>query len=81
MRLGVHVSISGSIDMAVDRAIERNCYTFQLFTRNPRGWKFKDLEQENVDKFLSEIIYGGQNERDVLAGYENFILSCAQRNK
>ena len=36
---------------------------------------------ENADKFLSEIIYGGQHERDVLAGYENFILSCAQRNK
>jgi 3-deoxy-D-manno-octulosonic-acid transferase len=36
---------------------------------------------KNADKFLSEIIYGGQRERDVLAGYENFILSCAQRNK
>jgi deoxyribonuclease-4 len=55
MRLGVHVSISGSIDMAVDRAIERNCNTFQIFTRNPRGWTFKDLEQENVDKFLLKL--------------------------
>jgi len=36
---------------------------------------------KNADKFLSEIIYGGQHERDVLAGYENLILSCAQRNK
>jgi hypothetical protein len=36
---------------------------------------------KNADKFLSEIIYGGQHERDVLAGYEDFILSCAQRNK
>ena len=36
---------------------------------------------KNADKFLSEIIYGGQHVRDVLAGYENFILSCAQRNK
>ncbi len=55
MRIGVHVSIAGSIDMAVDRAVERNCNTFQLFTRNPRGWKFKDLEQENVDKFLVKL--------------------------
>jgi deoxyribonuclease-4 len=55
MRLGVHVSISGSIDMAVDRAIERNCNTFQVFTRNPRGWKFNDLENDKVDKFLLKI--------------------------
>jgi len=55
MRLGVHVSISGSLDMAVDRAIERNCNTFQLFTRNPRGWKFKDLEKDKVEKFLLKV--------------------------
>lgn len=55
MRLGVHVSISGSIDIAIDRAIERNCNTFQLFTRNPRSWKFKDLEQYKVEKFLSKL--------------------------
>ncbi len=55
MRIGVHVSISGSLDMAVDRAIERNCNTFQLFTRNPRGWKFKDLEQDSVENFLLKV--------------------------
>jgi hypothetical protein len=30
---------------------------------------------ENVKRFLSEIIYGGRNERDVLGDYENFILN------
>jgi hypothetical protein len=32
---------------------------------------------ENIDRFLSEIIYGGQRERDVLGDYENFIVSKA----
>ena len=31
---------------------------------------------ENVNKFLSEIIYGGQSGRDVLSGYEQFIVNC-----
>jgi hypothetical protein len=32
---------------------------------------------ENVHRFLSEIIYGGQNGGDVLTGYEQFIANCA----
>jgi hypothetical protein len=32
---------------------------------------------ESVNRFLSEIVYGGQNERDVLKDYENFIVNCA----
>jgi deoxyribonuclease-4 len=45
------VSISGSIDLAVDRALEMGCTTFQIFTRNPRGWAFKPLEDEQAELF------------------------------
>lgn len=55
MKAGVHVSISGSIDLAVDRALERKCDTFQIFTRNPRGWKFKDLSKEDVQNFRKKL--------------------------
>lgn len=33
---------------------------------------------ENVHRWLSEIIYGGRGERDVLKDYEQFIIECAQ---
>jgi deoxyribonuclease-4 len=49
--LGFHVSISGSIDLAVDRSLEMGCTTFQIFTRNPRGWAFKPLEDEQARLF------------------------------
>jgi hypothetical protein len=32
---------------------------------------------ENIDRFLSEIIYGGRGERDVLVDYESFIVNSA----
>ena len=32
---------------------------------------------ENVNRFLSEIIYGGQHGGEVLTGYEQFIVDCA----
>ncbi|MFH0848539.1 MAG: deoxyribonuclease IV [archaeon] len=60
-RIGLHVSIAGTIDQAVDRAVARGCNTFQIFTRNPRGWKFKALENEAIaafkDKVAKEDIY------------------------
>jgi deoxyribonuclease-4 len=46
VKFGFHVSISDSIDMAVDRAQELGCDSFQIFTRNPRSWATKVLGQE-----------------------------------
>ncbi|NIN51741.1 MAG: deoxyribonuclease IV [Nitrososphaeria archaeon] len=54
MKLGVHVSIAGSVDRAFDRAEERGCDTFQIFTRNPRGWKSKDLIDKEVESFRAK---------------------------
>lgn len=51
MLLGFHVSISGSIDMAIDRAIDLKCNSFQIFTRNPRGWQSIEIKEENIDLF------------------------------
>lgn len=49
--LGAHVSISGSIDQAVDRAKELGCTTFQIFTRNPRSWRSSPLKEEEAHAF------------------------------
>ncbi|MFQ6124617.1 MAG: deoxyribonuclease IV [Candidatus Heimdallarchaeota archaeon] len=54
LRIGVHVSITGSIDKAVERAVERGCNTFQIFTRSPRGWKFTAIPEENVSLFIEK---------------------------
>ena len=55
MKVGLHVSIAGSIDNAVDNAKESNCDAFQIFTRNPRGWKFRDLDPEEVKSFKEKL--------------------------
>ena len=48
MQIGAHVSISGSLDIAIDNAVERECNAFQIFTRNPRSWFAKDLDPVEV---------------------------------
>ena len=50
-KLGMHVLISRTIDQAPDRVLELGCDTFQMFTRNPRGWKFSKLREEEVKEF------------------------------
>lgn len=55
IKLGMHVSITGTIDQAVDRARELELQTFQMFTRNPRGWKFKKLDKDEVKEFRRKV--------------------------
>ncbi len=55
MRIGFHVSIGGSIDKAVSRAVERGYTTFQIFTSNPRQWKPKELTSEETKAFVEKV--------------------------
>jgi deoxyribonuclease IV len=59
MLLGAHVSISGAIHMSVDRAVELGCTTFQIFTRNPRGWTYTKLKKAEVDEFRRKFEAAG----------------------
>ena len=47
----MHVSISGKLYEAVDRAVSLGCDTFQIFSRNPRGWAIKELIPSEVEEF------------------------------
>jgi len=56
MRVGLHVSIAGSIDRAVDNAVVMGCSAFQIFTRNPRGWAAKPLSKDDVTSFKEKLV-------------------------
>jgi deoxyribonuclease-4 len=59
VKVGVHVSIAGSVDMSVGRAVERGCDVFQIFSRNPRGWAFKGLTPEEQRSFRENVERSG----------------------
>ncbi len=61
MRIGVHVSIAGTIDKAVDRAIEKGCDTFQMFSRNPRGWHYRELNAREIELFINKLDRSGMS--------------------
>ncbi len=59
VRVGVHVSIAGSIAKAVERARGIGCDTFQIFSRNPRGWTAKPLASADADAFRAALAASG----------------------
>jgi deoxyribonuclease IV len=59
VKVGVHVSIAGSLDLAVDRAMNAGCDVFQIFSRNPRGWRFGPLSDEISTAFTTKIQSSG----------------------
>lgn len=64
MQVGLHVSIAGSIDKAVDNAVATGCTAFQIFTRNPRGWAAKPLTSNDASSFKEKL---GKSKIDRLA--------------
>ncbi|MHA2231983.1 MAG: deoxyribonuclease IV [Candidatus Hodarchaeales archaeon] len=55
MRFGFHVSIAGGIAKSVDRAVEKECESIQIFTRSPRMWRVKDLVEKDISLFKRRL--------------------------
>ncbi len=58
----MHVSASGSLDLAVDRAVQLGCGAFQMFTRNPQGWKFGPIKEDVAASFKEKMKRSGIKE-------------------
>jgi apurinic endonuclease (APN1) len=58
-KLGFHVSIAGSMDLAVGRAQALGCDTFQMFTRSPRLWNAKPISEGAAEAFKKAVRESG----------------------
>ncbi len=54
MLLGSHVSISGGLHKAFERAHEIGCTAIQIFSRNATRWKVKPLEKTQITRFIED---------------------------
>lgn len=53
IRLGVHTSIAGGVSLSIERAAELKCTTLQIFSHNPRQWKFSPIPREEAERFAA----------------------------
>ena len=52
LRIGCHLSSSKGFFHMGKEAVKIGANTFQFFTRNPRGSRAKEIDPEDVRKFL-----------------------------
>jgi deoxyribonuclease-4 len=50
-RIGLHAGIAGGLHNALLKARSLGADAVQIFSRNPRGWKARPLEAEEVEQF------------------------------
>ena len=60
--LGAHMSISGGLHFAIDRAVAAGCNVLQVFTRNSNQWRGKPVSEADVVLFLSKLAASGLHE-------------------
>ncbi len=59
MRIGAHVSGAGSLDKAIDRALDIGAECIQLFPSAPQGWGFKVPDELIVAEFKRKAFEHG----------------------
>lgn len=59
MFIGAHVSSSGGIHTAIDRAEEIGCEAVQIFTQSPRMWRPTIHDPANIERFKERVVEVG----------------------
>jgi deoxyribonuclease IV len=77
MKLGVHVSSAGKVDLAIDRAISLGCNTFQIFVSNPRGWRPTLISDDDAKNFRNK--YQKENIQEAVA-HAIYLINMASPN-
>ena len=50
MLIGAHISSAGGIDKAIDRAVELDADSVQVFTQSPRAWRPTNHDPANFER-------------------------------
>ncbi len=59
MRIGAHLSSSGGIDKAVDRAVAIGAESVQVFTQSPRAWRPTNHDPASFERFREKAAEAG----------------------
>jgi len=54
MLLGAHMSISGGVDLAIDRGAQIGCSAIQIFTKNNNQWVAPEIPDIKISSFFEK---------------------------
>jgi deoxyribonuclease IV len=59
MQIGAHISSAGGIDKAIDRAVELDADSVQVFTQSPRTWRPTNHDPASFERFREKRAEAG----------------------
>lgn len=77
--LGAHISIAGGLDKAVERAQAIGCTCMQIFVKNNKQWKAKELEKEQIDLFKTKLKKASAIK--VVVAHANYLINIGSPNE
>src|SRR4051794_35309746 len=78
MLIGAHVSPAGGPAKAVERGREKGCRAIQIFNQNPRAWRARVYNDEEVAAY-HEALRGSRVE--ALLIHAVYLLNCASEER
>ena len=78
LKIGCHLSASKGYSNMADVIHKIGGNTFQFFTRNPRGGKAKDINEEDIRKFHEKAKEYGI---EIILAHAPYTLNCASANE
>lgn len=74
VRIGIHTSIAGRLELAADRAKELGCDAFQIFSASPRNWANPTINPVEGEAFCHRRYALGL---DPLVVHDNYLINLA----
>lgn len=72
--LGAHMSISGGVSTALDRATSIGCNAVQIFTKNNRQWAGPPVDREDVARWHREM---PQQQIEYAVSHASYLINLA----
>ncbi len=73
-RLGAHLSISGGLPRAIDRAEASGCQALQIFTKSAGQWRARELPPEEIALFRRRV---RQTEIGPVFAHDSYLINLA----
>ncbi len=80
MRLGVHESIAGGLERAIEAARADGCEAVQIFTRNQSQWRAKPLADEAIERWRNAVRAWGVP-RESLMVHDSYLINLASSDR
>ena len=78
MIIGAHLSASKGYRHMLDEALSIGANTFQFFTRNPRGGKAKDIDENDIKSFFDGV---KENDFKTILAHAPYTINCCSANE